>query len=394
MLQGKKIILGISASIAAFKSIHLLRLLTQQGAEVRVVMTRAALDFVSPLVLSTFSKHPVWIEFHEGNVWNNHVELGFWGDAFIIAPASCNTLGKMANGLCDNIVLATYLSARCPIIIAPAMDEEMYKHPATQGSLDRLRSFGNRVLPVSSGELASGLIGPGRMAEPEEIIQYLIESVFPGDSFKGKKVLVSAGPTQEAIDPVRYISNHSTGKMGVSIAEELYLQGADVCLVAGPLQIYPQYKGIRVISVSTAAEMKSACLLEFFDADLTIMAAAVADYTPISVASEKIKKTTGDMVISLEKTEDILAIMGSLKKPNQILVGFALETENEEANALGKMARKNLDFIILNSLRDAGAGFGTATNQVTIFSAHGGKTLIKLASKGEVAKQLCQSLKG
>lgn len=394
MLHGKKIILGISASIAAFKSIHLLRLLTQQGAEVRVVMTRAALDFVSPLVLSTFSKHPVWIEFHEGNVWNNHVELGFWGDAFIIAPASCNTLGKMANGLCDNIVLATYLSARCPIIIAPAMDEEMYKHPATQGSLDRLRSFGNRVLPVSSGELASGLIGPGRMAEPEEIIQYLIESVFPGDSFKGKKVLVSAGPTQEAIDPVRYISNHSTGKMGVSIAEELYLQGADVCLVAGPLQIYPQYKGIRVISVSTAAEMKSACLLEFFDADLTIMAAAVADYTPISVASEKIKKTTGDMVISLEKTEDILAIMGSLKKPNQILVGFALETENEEANALGKMARKNLDFIILNSLRDAGAGFGTATNQVTIFSAHGGKTLIKLASKGEVAKQLCQSLKG
>lgn len=393
MLQGKKIILGISASIAAFKSIHLLRLLTQQGAEVRVVMTRAALDFVSPLVLSTFSKHPVWIEFHEGNVWNNHVELGFWGDAFIIAPASCNTLGKMANGLCDNIVLATYLSARCPIIIAPAMDEEMYKHPATQGSLDRLRSFGNRVLPVSSGELASGLIGPGRMAEPEEIIQYLIESVFPGDSFKGKKVLVSAGPTQEAIDPVRYISNHSTGKMGVSIAEELYLQGADVCLVAGPLQIYPQYKGIRVISVSTAAEMKSACLLEFFDADLTIMAAAVADYTPISVASEKIKKTTGDMVISLEKTEDILAIMGSLKKPNQILVGFALETENEEANALGKMARKNLDFIILNSLRDAGAGFGTATNQVTIFSAHGRKTLIKLASKGEVAKQLCQSLK-
>ncbi len=389
-LQGKKIVLGITASIAAYKSIQLVRLLTKAGAEVRIVMTKDAKEFVSPLVLSTFSHHPVWIEFQEGNVWNNHVELGLWGDVFIVAPATCNTLSKMANGLCDNIVLATYLSARCPVIVAPAMDEDMFLHPATQRSLALLRSYGNTVLEVKSGELASGLVGQGRMMEPEEIVQYLIQTTFRGTVLSGKHVLITAGPTQELLDPVRYISNFSTGKMGICLAEECYLQGAEVTLVAGPLQVSTHIQGINVVNVRSAAEMESACLVQAASSDIIFMAAAVADYRPTSPAKEKIKKSDANSTLVLEKTTDILSALGAVKKAHQTLVGFALETENEEANALKKMQQKNTDFIVLNSLKEAGAGFGLDTNQVTIFSASGEKKKVELRSKEEVAKEIIE----
>lgn len=389
-LQGKKIILGITASIAAYKSIQLVRLLTKAGAEVRIVMTKDAKEFVSPLVLSTFSHHPVWIEFHEGNVWNNHVELGLWGDVFVVAPATCNTLSKMANGLCDNIVLATYLSARCPIIVAPAMDEDMFLHPATQRSLELLRSFGNTVLAVNSGELASGLLGQGRMMEPEEIIQHLIQATFRGTTLSGKHVLVSAGPTQELIDPVRYVSNFSTGKMGICLAEECYLQGAEVTLIAGPLQVSTCMQGIKVISVKSAEEMAMACLANESFSDIIFMAAAVADYRPAIVAAEKIKKSDSHLTLDLEKTTDILSALGKVKKPNQTLVGFALETENEEVNAVSKMKKKNTDYIVLNSLKEVGAGFGLDTNKVTIFSASGEKKKVELQLKEEVARELIE----
>ncbi len=389
-LQGKKIILGITASIAAYKSIQLVRLLTKAGAEVRIVMTKDAKEFVSPLVLSTFSHHRVWIEFQDGNVWNNHVELGLWGDVFIVAPATCNTLSKMANGLCDNIVLATYLSARCPVIVAPAMDEDMFLHPATQRSLELLRSYGNTVLAVNSGELASGLVGQGRMMEPEEIVQYLIQTTFRDTILSGKHVLITAGPTQELLDPVRYISNFSTGKMGICLAEECYLQGAEVTLIAGPLQVSTHIQGINVVNVRSAAEMELACLVQAASSDIIFMAAAVADYRPASPAKEKIKKSEAMSTLVLEKTTDILSALGAVKKAHQTLVGFALETENEEANALKKMQQKNTDFIVLNSLNEAGAGFGLDTNQVTIFSAFGEKKKVELRSKEEVAKEIIE----
>ncbi len=389
-LQGKKIILGITASIAAYKSIQLVRLLTKAGAKVRIVMTKDAKEFVSPLVLSTFSHHPVWMEFQEGNVWNNHVELGLWGDVFIVAPATCNTLSKMANGLCDNIVLATYLSARCPVIVAPAMDEDMFLHPATQRSLELLRSYGNTVLEVNSGELASGLVGQGRMMEPEDIVQFLIQTTFRGTVLSGKHVLITAGPTQELLDPVRYISNFSTGKMGICLAEECYLQGAEVTLIAGPLQVSTHIQAINVVNVRSAAEMESACLVQAAFSDIIFMAAAVADYRPASPAKEKIKKSDALSTLVLEKTTDILSALGAVKKPHQTLVGFALETENEEANALKKMQQKNTDFIVLNSLKEAGAGFGLDTNQVTIFSASGEKKKVELRSKEEVAKEIIE----
>lgn len=393
MLQGKRIILGITGSIAAYKCIMLVRLLTNQGAEVRVVMTKAAQDFVSPLVLSTFSKHPVWIEFHEHNIWNNHVELGLWGDLMLIAPATCHTLGKMANGLCDNLVLATFLSARCPVMVAPAMDEDMFLHASTQASLAILRSRGTILLDVNTGSLASGLSGPGRMAEPEEIIQTMCTQVFRQKDFAGKRVLISAGPTLEAIDPVRFISNRSSGKMGIALAEAMYLLGAEVTFVAGPMPCKPQYSEIQIVPVQTAAEMETACLDAFSAADICIMAAAVADYRPVQVAHEKIKKKMEAWSIDLEKTTDILAQMGEKKRSDQVLVGFALETENEEANAQAKLIRKKLDYIVLNSLRDPGAGFGTDTNQVTIMRADGAKIKLPLASKNDIALKLCQTLK-
>jgi phosphopantothenoylcysteine decarboxylase/phosphopantothenate--cysteine ligase len=392
MFQGKKIILGISASIAAYKCIYLVRLLTSQGAEVRVVMTQATKDFVSPLVLSTFSKHPVWIDFHENNVWNNHVELGLWGDVFVIAPSTCNTLGKLANGLCDNMLIATYLSARCPVVIAPAMDEDMYLHPATQASIHTLKTRGNHVLEVNSGALASGLHGPGRMAEPEEIVAYLATHFFRGKALNGKRVLISAGPTQEAIDPVRFISNHSTGKMGIALANAFFMAGADVTLIAGPMNLKPDFSGITTVEVVSAADMENACLNAFEESDICIMAAAVADYRPIKIADQKIKKVDSELSIELTRTSDILQKLGTMKKSGQCLVGFALETQDEEANAKAKLKRKNADFIILNSMQDEGAGFGRDTNQVTIYSANGSQESLALASKKEIASQICQRI--
>ena len=392
MFQGKKIILGISASIAAYKCIYLVRLLTSQGAEVRVVMTQATKDFVSPLVLSTFSKHPVWIDFHENNVWNNHVELGLWGDVFVIAPSTCNTLGKLANGLCDNMLIATYLSARCPVVIAPAMDEDMYLHPATQASIHTLKTRGNHVLEVNSGALASGLHGPGRMAEPEEIVVYLATHFFRGKALNGKRVLISAGPTQEAIDPVRFISNHSTGKMGIALANAFFMAGADVTLIAGPMNLKPDFSGITTVEVVSAADMENACLNAFEESDICIMAAAVADYRPIKIADQKIKKVDSELSIELTRTSDILQKLGTMKKSGQCLIGFALETQDEEANAKAKLKRKNADFIILNSMQDEGAGFGRDTNQVTIYSANGSQESLALASKKEIASQICQRI--
>jgi phosphopantothenoylcysteine decarboxylase/phosphopantothenate--cysteine ligase len=388
MLKGKKIILGITGSIAAFKAILLVRLLTKQGAEVRVVMTPSSRDFVSPLVLSTFSNHPVWINFHDNDNWNNHVELGLWGDAFVIAPATCSTLSKMANGQCDNLLIATYLSARCPVFIAPAMDEDMFKHPSTQANLEKLKSFGNSILTVGTGELASGLYGEGRMAEPEEIVEHLTSFFFSGSSWKGKKVVVSAGPTQEAIDPVRFISNHSSGKMGIALAEAFYLQGADVKLIAGPIDITPKYSGIQTIPVVSAKEMELACMNEFSTADVMVMAAAVADFTPKQVMDKKIKKKDELLTIELEKTTDILQQLGKIKNANQILVGFALETDNEEANALKKLKEKNLDCIILNSLQVPGAGFGTSTNEVTIYFKDEKSETIALNAKEIIASEI------
>jgi phosphopantothenoylcysteine decarboxylase/phosphopantothenate--cysteine ligase len=392
MLKGKKIILGITGSIAAFKAILLVRLLTKQGAEVRVVMTPSSRDFVSPLVLSTFSNNPVWINFHDNDNWNNHVELGLWGDALVIAPTTCSTLSKMANGQCDNLLIATYLSARCPVFIAPAMDEDMFKHPSTQANLEKLKSFGNSILTVGTGELASGLYGEGRMAEPEEIIEHLTGFFLSSSTWKGKTVIVTAGPTQEAIDPVRFISNHSSGKMGVALAEAFYLQGADVKLIAGPIDITPKYAGIQTIPVVSAKEMELACLKEFPTADAMVMAAAVADFTPKKVMEQKIKKKDEVLNIELEKTTDILYQLGKIKSANQLLVGFALETENEESNALKKLKEKNLDCIILNSLQVPGAGFGSSTNEVTIYFKDEKSETISLNSKEVIASEILRRI--
>lgn len=388
MLHGKKILLGITASIAAYKSILLVRLLVKAGAEVQVVMTPAAKEFVSPLVLATLSRNKVMVSLSEADEWSNHVMLGRWADVFVIAPLSCNTLAKMAGGLCDNLLLATYLSATCPVVVAPAMDEDMWQHPATQKNLEQLRLYGNHIIPVANGELASGLYGDGRMAEPEHIITYLKESFFRKEILKGKKALVTAGPTYEAIDPVRFISNHSSGKMGFALAEALYEQGADVTLVTGPTQQQTGYRGIHTIKVVSANEMLTAASEIFADADITIMSAAVADYTPSEKAAEKIKKETGTLTLELNKTTDILKTLGQKKRAGQVLVGFALETHNEKEYAKGKLESKNLDMIVLNSLRDTGAGFGTDTNQVTVLDHLGKEKVVSLRSKKEVADQV------
>jgi phosphopantothenoylcysteine decarboxylase/phosphopantothenate--cysteine ligase len=388
MFEGKKILIGITGSIAAYKSILLVRLLVKAGAEVKVVMTPAARDFVSPVVLSTLSKNRVIIELTAENEWSNHVMLGRWADVFLIAPLSCNTLAKMANGLCDNLLLAVYLSATCPVVIAPAMDEDMWHHPATRKNIERLGGYGNSIIPVEKGELASGLYGDGRMAEPGDIFTYLEEHFFRSTDLKGKKALVTAGPTYESIDPVRFIGNHSSGKMGFALAEALYLRGADVTLVTGPTQEKPGYTGIRVLPVRSAAEMFDACETAFASADITVMAAAVADYSPATVAAEKIKKQSGTLEMVLNKTKDILKYLGELKKTGQVLIGFALETNDEKAHALTKLQSKNLDAIILNSLQDKGAGFGGDTNKVMIIDRSGQEKNIALKSKKETAKDI------
>jgi phosphopantothenoylcysteine decarboxylase/phosphopantothenate--cysteine ligase len=388
MLQGKKILIGITASIAAYKAILLVRLLVKQGAEVKVVMTPAAKDFVSPVVLSTLSKNKVVVDLVEGDEWSNHVMLGRWADVFVIAPLSCNTLAKMAHGLCDNALLAVYLSATCPVVVAPAMDADMWLHPSTQKNLSILREYGNHIIPVENGELASGLFGDGRMAEPEEILQFVIENFFRKDELKGKKALVTAGPTYEAIDPVRFVGNHSSGKMGFALAEELYLRGAAVELVTGPTQQKTAYKGIRVTKVVSAAEMFTACESLFPSMDIAVMAAAVADYTPEQVSNEKIKKETSNFALPLTRTKDILKYIGTQKKKGQFVVGFALETNNEKENALAKLRSKDADGIVLNSLRDEKAGFGVDTNKVTILDKSGKEWVSELKSKKEIAKDI------
>jgi len=392
MLQGRKILVGITGSIAAYKSALLVRQLVKAGAEVKVVMTPAAKDFVAPLTLSTLSKNPVLIDLFEENSWANHVMLGRWADLLLIAPLSCNTLAKMAHGQCDNLLLATYLSATCPVVAAPAMDEDMWRHPATKTNLSTLEAHGVAVIPVETGELASGLVGDGRMAEPDTIISYISRRFFLPDDLRGKKVLVSAGPTQEAIDPVRFISNHSSGKMGIALANELAARGAQVHLVLGPGAVSPRHAAISIYPVHTADEMYERCLALFADADIAVMAAAVADYTPAAAAPEKIKKNDATLTIELIKTKDILKTLGQQKRKGQLLVGFALETTNEREHALAKLAQKNADIIVLNSLRDAGAGFAYDTNKVTIFGKDGSERVYDQKAKQQVAADIVDTI--
>ena len=391
MLKGKKILLGITGSIAAYKSAILVRLLVKQGAEVKIIMTTAAKDFVTPLSLSTLSKNDVLADITDNDTWANHVMLGRWADVMLIAPLSCNTLAKMANGLCDNLLMAVYLSATCPVVVAPAMDEDMWHHNSTKENLKKITSFNNQIIPVEKGELASGLVGEGRMAEPENIVNWL-EILFSNKlELKGKKVLITAGPTYEAIDPVRFIGNHSSGKMGVAIAEEMKNRGANVTLVLGPSNINVS-ENIEVIKVKSANEMYEACINHFEKTDIAVMSAAVADYTPVSTASQKIKKNENTFNIELTKTKDILKSLGEKKKNKQILVGFALETNNEKEYALKKLQTKNADMIVLNSLNDAGAGFGYDTNRITIFDKHNNEYKFDTKSKKEVAKDIVNTI--
>ena len=391
MLNGKKIILGISGSIAAYKSPILVRLLVKAGAEVKIVMTPAAREFVSPLTLSTLSKNNVLSDISSNDSWSNHVMLGRWADVMLMAPLSCNSLSKMAHGQCDNLLIAVYLSATCPVIAAPAMDEDMWHHPATQNNLQIIQSYGNEIIPVESGELASGLIGEGRMAEPQTIINKLNNFFLSHKELAGKKVLVTAGPTYEALDPVRFIGNHSSGKMGVAIANELLKRGADVTLVLGPssIKILPE---IHVVRVKSAEEMFDACDLVFDKMNIVIMSAAVADYTPVMLATEKIKKATDNFSVELKKTKDILKHLGSIKKQGQILVGFALETKDEKRYALKKLIEKNADMIVLNSLNDEGAGFGYDTNKITIFDKGGKEYHFDTKSKTAVAADIVNTI--
>jgi phosphopantothenoylcysteine decarboxylase / phosphopantothenate---cysteine ligase len=394
MLQGKKILLGVTGSIAAYKAAHLTRLLVKQEAEVKVILTPAARDFITPLTLSTLSRNPVLTEFAKDQTgeWNNHVELGLWADVVVIAPASANTLAKMAHGQCDNLLLAVYLSARCPVFFAPAMDLDMLQHAATQTNLAALLQRGNHQIQPGFGELASGLIGNGRMAEPEEIIGHLEGFFASKKKLKGKHALVTAGPTYEAIDPVRFIGNHSSGKMGFAIANTLAQAGATVDLVAGPTHEKTQVPGITLHPVTSAEEMYTLSSQIFPQSDIAVLSAAVADYKPLHPAEQKIKKGEGNLTIELTKTTDIAAALGKMKKQGQIIVGFALETENEKSNAEKKLQSKNFDLIVLNSLNHAGAGFGHDTNQVEIIGGKNGSRIYGLKSKTEVAGDIVNAI--
>ena len=388
MIAGKKILLGVTGSIAAYKSILLVRSLVKQGAEVKVILTPAAKDFVTPLSLSTVSKNEVLSDLFREDVWANHVQLGRWADVMLIAPLSCNSLAKMAHGQCDNLLMATYLSATCPVVVAPAMDEDMWHHPATKKNLAILEEYKVHVIPVEKGELASGLYGDGRMAEPDTIIEFLDEHFFFSRELSGKQALVTAGPTHESLDPVRYIGNQSSGKMGIAIARELAQRGATVQLVLGPTNIPVQIPHVTVHAVESAEQMYVACQEFFPTADIAVLSAAVADYTPITISAEKIKKTEGTFTLELKKTKDILQSLGDQKKPNQILVGFALESQNEKAYALGKLEKKHADLIVLNSLQDEGAGFGYDTNKITIFGKNGREWAYAQKPKQQVAKDI------
>jgi phosphopantothenoylcysteine decarboxylase/phosphopantothenate--cysteine ligase len=391
MLRDKKILLGITGSIAAYKTAALIRLLIKAGAEVKIVMTPAAREFVSALTLSTLSKNPVLSDLSENNSWSNHVMLGRWANVMLVAPLSCNTLAKMAHGICDNLFTAVYLSATCPVIVAPAMDEDMWHHPATKNNLQIIERFGNKLIPVENGDLASGLTGEGRMAEPETILKRLEDFFSDQDQLSQKKVLVTAGPTYEALDPVRFIGNHSSGKMGIAIAKEFKKKGALVTLILGPSsEEVPA--GLHVIRVKTAEEMFNACMSIFDITDIAVMSAAVADYTPVNVATNKIKKSEEIFSVEFKKTKDILKQLGTIKKEGQLLAGFALETTDERNNALKKLSEKNADLIILNSLNDSGAGFGGDTNKITIFDKNGGEQHFDTKSKKEVAVDIVNTI--
>ena len=396
MLGGKNILLGITGGIAAYKTTFLVRLLIKAGANVKVVLTESASSFVTPLTLATLSKNAVlssFVDEEDGNVsWNNHVELGLWADMVLIAPATANTLSKMANGTCDNLLMATYLSAKCPVYFAPAMDLDMYKHPSTTATFKKLLSFGNIMIPATSGELASGLIGEGRMAEPEDIVDFLKDHLGKGLPLSGKKMLITAGPTYEAIDPVRFIGNHSSGLMGYELAKNAAKLGAKVYLISGPSHLTVQHSHIEVVKVTSADEMYKATVSLYPDMDIVICAAAVADYRPKLVADQKIKKTSEEFTITLVKNKDILFSLGEMKK-EQFLVGFALETENEVENAIGKLKRKNLDAIVLNSLNDSGAGFGKLTNKISFIDKNLDIKTFELKTKAEVALDILNEIK-
>ncbi|TXD85162.1 bifunctional phosphopantothenoylcysteine decarboxylase/phosphopantothenate--cysteine ligase CoaBC [Subsaximicrobium wynnwilliamsii] len=393
ILSGKNILLGITAGIAAYKTASLTRLFIKAGANVKIVMTPASKDFITPLTLSTLSKNPVYSSFtneeDDNAMWNNHVELGLWADLLIIAPATANSLSKMANGTCDNLMMATYLSAKCPVYFAPAMDLDMHKHPSTLKSFEILNDFGNVMIPATSGELASGLHGEGRMAEPEAIVAFIEQHILDQLPLRGKKVLLTAGPTHEAIDPVRFIGNHSSGKMGFEIAKASAALGAEVILISGPTHESVNNSAIKLINVVSAQEMYDAAHRYFNDVDIAILSAAVADYRPKKVASQKLKKDDSSLSLELERTQDILKSLGAIKK-HQYLVGFALETMNELANAKSKLASKNLNMIVLNSLNDTGAGFGGSTNKVTFITNSGQELSHALKSKAAVAQDLMQ----
>ncbi|MBT8233339.1 MAG: bifunctional phosphopantothenoylcysteine decarboxylase/phosphopantothenate--cysteine ligase CoaBC [Saprospiraceae bacterium] len=392
MLKGKKIILAVSGSIAAYKSAHLVRGFIKKGAEVKVLMTPAATAFISPLTFSTLSKNKVHTSVIDGDSWDNHVELGLWADALVIAPATANTIAKMANGICDNIISAVYLSAKCPVFIAPAMDLDMWAHPSTTNNIQKLISYGNTIIDVEEGELASGLVGKGRMAEPENIIELLSSFFLSNNDLKGKKVLITAGPTYEAIDPVRFIGNHSSGKMGVSLAEECLKRGAEVHLVLGPSSITQINGSIHTKRVKSGEEMFLQCDAIHDAMDICIFAAAVADYRPTNVSTEKIKKDGDSLELSLEKTRDIADTLGKKKQKDQIHIGFALETKDEAFYAKKKLEKKNFNMIVLNSLKDKGAGFKHSTNKITIYTENGEEIKFDLKLKTEVAADIVNTL--
>jgi phosphopantothenoylcysteine decarboxylase/phosphopantothenate--cysteine ligase len=388
MLHGKNVLIGVTGSIAAYKSTYLVREFVKAGAQVQVVMTPAAAEFITPLTLSTLSKNPVhsaFVDDKESGTWNNHVELGLWADIMVIAPATANTMAKMASSTCDNLLMAVYLSAKCPVYFAPAMDLDMYQHPANKENIAKLQAFGNEMIKPGHGELASGLVGEGRMAEPEEITAFIAADLKKGQPLSGKKVLITAGPTYENIDPVRFIGNHSSGKMGYALAIEAANRGADVVLVSGPTNLDMDHASVQRIRITSAQEMYDACHAHFEGTDIAILSAAVADYRPASVSNSKLKKTENSLTIALEPTKDILKSLGAAKRADQILVGFALETNDEEENAKGKLVRKNLDFIVLNSLNDKGAGFKHDTNKVTMIDRNNIIERFELKSKAEVA---------
>lgn len=391
-LKGKKILLAICGSIAAYKTATLTRLLVKAGAEVQIIMTKAATDFITPLTLATLSKKEVYTEVSSGKSWNNHVELGLWADALLVAPVTATTLAKLANGICDNMVVAVYLSARCPVFFAPAMDLDMWAHPATQNNVQRLQSYGNYLIPVARGELASGLVGKGRMAEPETIVQTLTARFKRSQTLKGRRVLITAGPTFEPVDPVRFIGNRSSGRMGVALADEAAELGAEVDLVLGPSKLKPKRSEVKVTPVQTALEMHEVSLNIFPHIDVAILSAAVSDYRPLNPADQKIKKKSDRLNIELVKNPDIAASLGEIKGSEQLLIGFALETNDEEINARAKLKKKNFDFIVLNSLKDPGAGFNHLTNKISIIGKDNKIKKFELKPKEKIAADIMKEV--